>query len=266
MPRVNRSEADQQLVDAHGAEFLEVLARGLRTLMTFNAEHRSLTLSELSQATDLSRATVRRILYTLESLGYVTAEGRQFKLTPKVLGLAGAYLTSNDIASIMQPVVTRVTEEVNEACSAAVLDEADAVMIARASPPRIISVGLQLGFRLPAYCTAVGRVLLAGLSDDDLRRMLDSIVTRRLTSETVIDKSLLLEKVLAVREDGYSLVDQEVEEGFRSIAVPVLNTPRSTMCALHIGVPTHRAPMKRLTSEFLPLLIREASGVLPLFL
>jgi IclR family pca regulon transcriptional regulator len=266
MPRIRRSEADQQIVDQHGQDFLEVLARGLRILGLFNAERRQLTLSELSEIAELPRATVRRVLYTLERLGFVELEGRQFRLAPRVLTLSSAYLTSNPVPAVMQPVVARISRELQEACSAAVLDGHDAVMVARSSPVRIITVGLELGFRLPAFCSAVGRVLLAGLPDTDLHDCLASLEPVAFTPHTLLDKGAIRDRILAARADGFATVEQEIELGFSSIAVAVQRHDRATTCALHVGLPAQRATRKRMIDEFLPVLQRAAEEATSLML
>jgi IclR family pca regulon transcriptional regulator len=221
MPRVKRSEAERQLDEAAGPDFLEALARGLRVLQAFNRERRQATLCEVAQAVDLPRASVRRTLRTLVRLGFAETDGRLFRLTPRVLTLASAYLLSNAIADILQPAVERLTAEVGEACSAAVLDGDDVIMIAHASPNRVINVSAQIGFRLPALSSSLGRVLLAALDDRELAERLARSKPERLTPVTVVDRAALRGAILKVRDDGYSLVDEEVEMGFHSISVPL---------------------------------------------
>jgi IclR family pca regulon transcriptional regulator len=254
MPRLKRSAADQQLVDAAGPDFLEALARGLRVLETFNQDRKALTLSDVAKLVDLPRASVRRTLHTLVQLGYAETDDRMFRLTPRVLTLAGAYLSSNAVTDILQPALERLSEEVNESCSAAVLDVEDVMMIAHASPKRIIPVSAQLGFRLPAVATSLGRALLAALDDRHLDAFLSRVRLKRLTEFTLLDKRELRKAILKVRADGYALADQEAEIGFRSIAVPLKKRDGRTIAALNIGVHTERMPLKAMRGSFFPRL------------
>ena len=260
MPRVNRSKDDQQLVATAGPEFLEVLARGLKLIGLFNAERRAMTLSEVADLADLPRATARRVLHTLQALGFVAADGRLFTLTPRVLTLAAAYLGSNLVASVMTPIVGRVAADLDEACSAAVLDRGEAVMVARASPVRILSVGLDIGFRVPAYCSSLGRVLLAGLPEPELDAYFETLAPRPLTRHTRTDKAAIRATVETARHEGFSLVDEETEYGFRSIAVPVRRRDRNVVAALHVGVHLERASCRHMQQVFLPRLRAEAEA------
>src|SRR5262249_51333492 len=244
MPRLKRSAADQQLVDAAGPDFLEALARGLRWLEAFNQDRKALTLSDVAKLVDLPRASVRRTLHTLVQLGYAETDDRMFRLTPRVLTLAGAYLSSNAVTDILQPALERLSKATRESCSVAVLDGDEVMMIAHASPNRIIPVSAQIGFRLPAVATSLGRVLLAALDDRQLNEFLSRIRVRKLTEYTIGDKRELRKAILKVRADGYALADQEAEIGFRSIAVPLRKFDGRTIAALNIGVHTERTPLK----------------------
>jgi IclR family pca regulon transcriptional regulator len=259
MPRVKRSEAERQLDEAAGPDFLEALARGLRVLQAFNRERRQATLSEVAQSVDLPRASVRRTLRTLVRLGFAETDGRLFRLTPRVLTLASAYLLSNAIADILQPAVERLTAEVGEACSAAVLDGDDVIMIAHASPNRVLNVSAQIGFRLPALSSSLGRVLLAALDDRELAGRLARIKPERLTPATVVDRAALRGAILKVRDDGYSLVDEEVEMGFHSISVPLRRLDGAVIAALNIGVHGNRGSPDAMREMFLPKLLALAA-------
>ena len=264
MPRVRRSEQEQGNVDAHGPDFLESLARGLRVLTAFNVAPRPMTLSEVAKIADLPRATARRTLHTLESLGYVNNDGKLFALTCRVLTLASAYLSSNQISTVLQPVMDRIAGEVQEVCSAAILDGTDAVFIARASPTRVFLTGLEIGYRLPAFCTSVGRALLARLSDKKLAEFLSHIEPKALTPRTVFSKTKLKAIIVADRVQGYSLVDQEAEAGFRSIAVPVCRYDGSIVAAINIGAHVDRISLDRMRERFLPPLQQAAAEVQPM--
>jgi len=254
MPRLKRSAADQQLVAAAGPDFLEALARGLRVLEAFNHDRKALTLSDVAKLVDLPRASVRRTLHTLVQLGYAETDDRLFRLTPRVLTLAGAYLSSNAVTDILQPALERLSAEVNESCSAAVLDGEDVMMIAHASPKRVIPVSAQIGFRLPAVATALGRILLAALDDGQLDKFLSHIVPKKVTKSTIVDKKELRRAILKAREDGYALADQEVEFGFRSIAVPLRKLDGRNIAALNVGVHSERMPLKAMHGHFFPRL------------
>src|SRR4029077_2120480 len=264
MPRVTRSDQEQEDVAAHGPDYLESLARGLRILPAFNAAPRPMTLSEAAKIADLPRATARRTLLTLERLGYVRSDGKLFALTSRVLTLATAYLSSNQISTVLQPVMDRVAGEVQEVCSAAILDGAHAVFIARASPARVFLTGLEIGYRLPAFCTSVGRALLSRLSDKELALYLGQIEPKAQTAHTIVNKTKLKAIIAADRAQGYSLVDQEAEPGFRSVAVPVLRYDGAIVAALNIGAHVDRISVAQMRERFLPLLQRAAAEVRPL--
>jgi IclR family transcriptional regulator, pca regulon regulatory protein len=254
MPTFKRSAADQRLVEASGADFLEALARGLRVLEAFNQDRKQLTLSDIARLVDLPRASVRRTLHTLVQLGYAEMDDRLFRLTPRVLTLARAYLLSNAISDVLQPALERLSEEVDESCSAAVLDGEDIMMIAHASPKRMIPVSAQIGFRLPAVATALGRVLLAALDDRRLDKFLSHVQPKKVTKSTIVDRSELRKAILKARADGYALADQEVEIGFRSIAVPLRKLDGRIIAALNVGVHSERMPLKAMHGHFFPRL------------
>jgi IclR family pca regulon transcriptional regulator len=254
MPRVRRSAAERRQVDSAGPEFLEALARGLRVVEAFGREQRQLSLSDVARVVDLPRASVRRTLMTLVQLGYAESDGRLFRLTPRILTLASAYLLSNSISGILQPAVERMTASVGEACSAAVLDGDDVIMIAHASPNRVINLSAQIGLRLPAVSSSLGRVLLAAMDDPALNKLLARIKPQKLTPVTVVDSTTLRRAILKTRDDGYSLVDQEVETGFRSISVPLRRLDGGVIAALNIGVHSNRVTLDTMRSAFLPKL------------
>ena len=191
MPRIKRLPAEERLAQDAGPEFLEALARGLRVIQTFGQEHRQLSLSDVAKLVDLPRASVRRTLHTLIHLGFAETDGRMFRLTPRVLMLAGAYLGSNPISSILQPALERLSADINEGCSAAVLDGDDMVMIAHASPARVLQLSGQIGLRIPAVSSSLGRILLAQFDDDRLEQFLTRVQPKRLTPQTILNKDEL---------------------------------------------------------------------------
>lgn len=263
MPRIKRSDAEERLADTAGPEFLEALARGLRIIQTFGQDRRQLSLSDVAKRVELPRASVRRTLHTLIHLGYAETDGRMFRLTSKVLTLAGAYLLSNPISTILQPALERLSAELNEGCSAAVLDGDDVVMIAHASPPRVLQLGGQVGLRLPAISSSLGRILLASFDDDQLEDFLARSKPTQLTPHTIVDKSALRQAILKARSDSYSLVDQEVELGFRSISVALRRLDGKPVGSLNVGVHSERGPIDIMRSRFLPRLQTLAREIQP---
>ena len=259
MSRLRPIDAERRRESGVGPDFSEALARGLQIIGAFDEAHRQMSLSDVARAVDLPRATARRALHTLAHLGYVESDGRLFRLTPKILRLAGAYLTTNPISMILQGVCDRITRATGEPCSAAVLQADEVVMIARAVPAQVLPVGAGIGFRLPAYCSALGRVLLAAGSDEAVHGYLDRVELARFTPRTVTDPALLARAIAVAREDGYAFVDQEVEHGFRSIAVPLHRFDGAAIGALNIGAHAERAGEAAMLEEYLPLLRREAA-------
>lgn len=244
--------------------FVEALARGLAVIRSFDQGHERLTMSEVAQRTQLSRATARRFLLTLQALGYIAGDGKYFWLTPKVLSLGYAYLSSTPLPRLLQPALERVSEELHESCSASILEDNEIVYIARAATRRVISIGLGVGSRLPAYCTSMGRILLAALDDDLLGDYLMTTPLKPLTPYTLTDPVLLKAELERVRAQGYALVDQELELGLRSIAVPVRNTRGRVLAAMNVGVQAGRVDMAEMLERFLPALQRAAQSLAPL--
>jgi IclR family pca regulon transcriptional regulator len=263
MPRVKRSAEEQRAIEAGSPEFVESLARGLRVIAAFNTAPRPMMLSDVAKIAGLSRATARRTLHTLESLGFVETDGKLFSLTAKVLTLASAYLSSNQVSTVLQPIMDRLASETQEVCSVAILDGAEAVFVARASPARVFSTGLEIGLRLPAYCSSVGRVLLGRLSDRELADFLNRVGIKAMTPHTVVDTATLHAMIVTDRRQGYSLVDQEAEPGFRSIAVPIRRYDGGIVAAMNIGAHVDRISIGHMLDRFLPLLKAAADEAQP---
>jgi IclR family transcriptional regulator, pca regulon regulatory protein len=258
MARLQKIDAERRAAEDRGPDFSEALARGLKIIQAFNAETRAMTLADVARRIDLPRATARRALVTLQSLGFVETDGRLFRLTPRILKLAGAYLNANAVTTILQPACERLARTLQESCSAAVLDGEEIVMIAHAGPQRLMTAGAGVGFRLPAFCTSLGRVLLASFTDERLDAFLKTLKPQGLTPHTQTDKAKLRRAILAIRGDGYAMADQEAELGFRSIAVPVCRYDGTVVAALNIGAHVQRAATDKIKSEFLPALRAEA--------
>ncbi|MGD9923981.1 MAG: IclR family transcriptional regulator C-terminal domain-containing protein [Pseudorhodoplanes sp.] len=254
MPRIRRSEPEERLAETAGPEFLEALARGLRIIQTFGQDRRQLSLSDIAKLVGLPRASVRRTLHTLIHLGFAETDGRMFRLTPRVLMLAGAYLSSNPVSTLIQPALERLSTDIGEACSAAVLDGDDMVMIAHASPARVLQLSGQIGMRLPAVSSSLGRILLASFDDERLDALLSRVRPKPLTAQTVTGKNELRRAILRARAEGYSLVDQEVELGFRSISVALQRLDGKALGSLNVGAHTERGSLDTMVDRFLPKL------------
>ncbi|WOH51352.1 IclR family transcriptional regulator C-terminal domain-containing protein [Bradyrhizobium sp. sBnM-33] len=258
MPKLKRAVG----ADNRGAtDFIESLDRGLRVLEIFGGSRQPMTLSDLAKAADLPRATARRILFTLERAGFVVTDGKLFRLMPRVLVLASSFLASNHVVSVLQPALDRLSSEAQEIASMAILDGNEVVFIARASPTRIFSAGIDIGYRLPAFCTSVGRVLLSRLADDELAAALDGMELAPLTPFTLTDKKLLLKTIIADRVQGYSLVDREAEPGFRSVSVPVRRYDGAIVAAINMGAHVDRVSSAEMIERFLPRLREAAASV-----
>ena len=242
-------------------DFVESLDRGLRLLQAFGERAAPMTLSEIAAAAGLPRATARRILFTLQHGGYVASDGKLFALTPHVLTLAGAYLRANQVVAVLQPVLDHIAVAAQEISSLAVLDGDAVVFIARGSPTRMFSGGVDIGYRLPAFCTAVGRALLGRFTDAELKAKLPAMKRAALTPQTVTDPKRLLAVIAADRARGYSLVDREAEPHFRSIAVPVRRYDGTIVAAINIGAHVDRVSTEEMIKRFLPLLREGAEGV-----
>lgn len=260
MPKIKRDD------ELSNTDFIESLDRGLRVIEQFGADTRAMTLSDVAKATDLPRATARRILFTLERRGYVSSDGKMFALTPKVLTLAGSYMTSNQIVTILQPVLDQLSNAAQEISSLAVLLGPEVVFVARASPARVFSSGIDLGYRLPAYCSSVGRAMLGRYSNEELDKTISEMTLTAMTPFTLTDKEAVKAAIIVDREKGYSLVDREAEPGFRSISVPVRRYDGTIVAAINIGAHVDRVSTGEMIDRFLPLLREAAATEKPLLL
>ncbi len=235
------------------ADFVQSLERGLLVIRAFDAEHRELGLSEVARISGLTRAAARRFLLTLERLGYVTVSEGRFSLTPRVLELGYAYLSSLSLPQVAQPHMEALVAQVNESSSISVLDDTDVVYVARVPTRRIMSITLSVGTRLPAYATSMGRVLLAALPEEELDERLARIELRPLSAHTITDVVALRAVLDRVRRQGWAAVDQELEEGLRSLAVPIHDASGRVIAALNVSVHASRGTMTSLRREVLPL-------------
>ena len=261
MPKLKRPDRAERATD-----FVESLDPGLRLLKKFGDKSGPMTLSDLARAAELPRATARRILFTLERGGFVATDGKLFTLTPHVLTLAASYLRSSQVVSVLQPVLDRIASAAQEISSLSVLDSDEVVFIARGSPARVFSAGLDIGYRLPAFCTSVGRAMLGQLDNTELAAKLAAMRRETMTSSTVTDPKLLLAAIVTDREKGYSLVDREAEPGFRSISVPIRRYDGTIVAAINMGAHIDRVSTFEMIDRFLPLLRGGAESVRSLLL
>jgi IclR family pca regulon transcriptional regulator len=256
-PRAAREQTERD------PEFVRALAKGLTVIESFDAQNAAMTLSAVAKRAGLPRGTARRLLHTLQELGYAGSDGKLFYLKPRVLTLGFAYLHSQNLWQLAQPYMVELVEKVHESCSVAVLDGTDIVYVARVpTAARIMSINLGIGTRLPAFATSMGRVLLSGLTDGEIESLLDQAgPVPRYTNKTVTDASGLLREIDTVRRQGWALIDQELEVGLRSVAVPIIDSERRTVAALNIGTHASRWPIQKLTQEVLPELKRTAAAI-----
>jgi len=240
---------------------MQSLARGLDVLRAFGGGRAQLSIGDVARVTGLSRAAARRCLYTLTTLGYATSADGRYELTPAVLSLGHGYLSSTAVARVAQPILERVSDTLHESSSLAVLDRDEIVYIARAATRRILSIGLAVGSRLPAACTSMGRVLLACADDATRARYLARVTLVKHTPRTIVDKDELATELARVRAAGHAIVDQELELGLRSLAVPVRGSNRTVIAAINVGVHAGRTDKQTLLREFLPVLQRAAAEI-----
>ena len=246
--------------------FMTSLARGLLVIQAFSHQRLHLSISQLSKRTELSRASVRRCLHTLSKLGFAgTDDGKNFYLRPRVLMLGHSYLSSMPLATAAQPILEHLSQILHESCSIALLDGTEIVYVARANVTRIMAIDLGVGTRLPAFCTSMGRVLMANLPPEELEGVLPRIEFTRYTDRTVTSIERLKQVMGTVRREGYALVDQELEIGLRSMAVPVRNSGGRVMAAINVGAHGQRVSAQDMQTRFLPYL-RAAAQELSLLL
>jgi IclR family pca regulon transcriptional regulator len=235
-------------------DFVSGFARGLRVIEAFEETRQRLSIAEASKLTGLDRATVRRSLLTLAELGYADYDGKFFALTPKILRLGHAYLSATPLPALIQPHLDQLSEKAGQSASASVLDGTEIVYIARASQRRVMSINLTPGSRLPAYCASMGRVLLASLPEGEARAILERSDLKQNTPHTRTDPEELMAEFSRVRTQGYAIIDQELEIGLCSIAVPIENDRGQTVAAINIGAPAAHISALEMSERYLPLL------------
>jgi len=248
-------------VQVRNSDFVQSLDRGLAVIRAFGPDRERLSLSEVARATGLTRAATRRFLLTLVKLGYVRSDGREFSLRPRVLELGYAYLSGLAMPEIAAPHLEELVAQVRESSSISVLDGHHIVYVARVPTKRIMTVAISVGTRFPAYATSMGRVLLAGLSPEDLDRYLEEAVLEPITARTVSDPDRLREIVGEVGRQGYAIVDQELEEGLRAIAAPIRGPGESVTAAINLSAHASRVSLAAMRADLLPALLDTASRI-----
>ncbi|HBC36802.1 MAG TPA: IclR family transcriptional regulator [Marinobacter adhaerens] len=246
---------DEQILKPGDRDYVGALASGLEVLQAFDADHPRMTLSEVAARTDMDRAKARRFLLTLHALGFVKRTGRQFELTPRVLQLGYAYQASNQYRAVIQQYLEDITAELGESSSLAVLDGDDVVYVVRsAARHRLMAITLSVGTRLPAAYTSMGRVLLAQLPQNELEIYIDRIQLERHTLSSITEKNVLREEIDKARNLGYAVLDQELDLGLRSVAVPAYSASGELLGALNISTNAARVDMDTLLNVYLPRL------------
>jgi IclR family pca regulon transcriptional regulator len=242
-------------------DFVASLEKGLLVIEAFDASRPRLTLSDVAKLTGITRAAARRYLRTLTKLNYADFDGRYFSLSPRILRLGYAYLSSTSLSTRLQPFLERISEETGESSSAAILDGDDIVYIARSATRRIMSIGLGVGSRLPAYCTSLGRAILAYQPEKEIEAYLQRVRLEPRTPKTVTSKAELRTILEATRAQGYALVNEELEFGLRSISVPLIQKNGQVLIALNVSAQAGRISAAEMEKQLLPSL-RAASEAL----
>jgi IclR family pca regulon transcriptional regulator len=242
-------------------EYVQAVERVFAVILAFDRDRPSLTLSEVGRATGLTRGTARRFLLTLQRLGYVSCEDHRFALTPRLLDLGHAFLASNSCWDVVHDHLERLVTEVDDSSSAAVLDGADILYVVRVPRKRVFSSAVEVGTRLPAHATSLGRVMLAHLGEDELDHYLGSVALVPFTQRTVTDPGALRAQLKVVREQGWCVLDQELEIGLRSVAVPLRDRRGRVFAAANVATATARVTLDRLRRSHLPALLRTAEAI-----
>ncbi|MFK8250087.1 IclR family transcriptional regulator [Ancylobacter terrae] len=245
-------------------DFIGGFAKGLRVIEAFDAASPKMTIAHIAATTGLDRATARRCLLTLAELGYARYDGKYFELTPRVLRLGHAYLAATPLPRLLQPHLDRLSEEVGQSASASVLEGTEIVYVARAAQKRVMSINLTPGSRLPAWCASMGRVLLAALPEGEAQAILARSDIRPHTGLTRTEPGALMAEIARIRAQGYAVIDQELELGLCSIAVPLRDARDRVVAALNIGASAAQMPAADMPGRFLPALRKVQAELRPL--
>ena len=247
--------------DAAGRDTVGSLQKGLAVLEILAAHPAGLTLTEMAEKAGLTRAGARRFLLTLTISGYAVQDGRKFSLSPRLLSVARSYVQGASLWSYAEPFLRKAAAELNESCSAAVLSGEDVVYVARVPGRHILSVALHVGTRLPAWCTSMGRVLLSGLPMPELQEFLAVAAIEPKTPKSIVDREKLAILISKAATDGYAIVDEELELGLRSIAVPIRDASRKIVAAINISTQSSRFTPAEMRREILPKLKAAAGSI-----
>jgi IclR family pca regulon transcriptional regulator len=261
MARLRATDAAKRAASGYGPDFLEAFARGLRVIGAFSREKTHMTLSDVARATDLPKPSVRRALYTLTCLGLAASDGRTFRLTPKIMELASAYLGSNLVSTVVQPACERLAEKTEQSVFAAVLEGYDIVMIAHSLHGRPDVLAPTIGLRRPAFNTAAGRVILSQLPAAQFDAWLDKLEPKVMTDFTVTDKKALRAEILHVREQGYAITAQEMRRGFHAVAVPLKRYDGATIAAVCVAAWVEDSSIGSFAEKYLSPLRDEAQAL-----
>lgn len=242
-------------------DFVGSLAKGLKVIEAFGHDSARLSIAQVAEFTGLDRATSRRSLLTLHELGYADYDGKFFSLTPRVLRLGIGALAAMPLAQLVQPWLDQLSDRIGQSVSVSILDRTDIVYVARAQQRRVMSIGLMPGSRLPAHCTSMGRVLLAALPEAEARAIVEGSDLTPRTAFSLTDPEEVLARIAEVGRLGYALIDQEVETGLRSIAVPVLDARGATVAALNTGMAATQDGTDTLVRNYLPALQKVQAGL-----
>lgn len=242
-------------------DIIASLAKGLRVIGCFGAETPRLSIADVAGVTGFDRATARRCLLTLHAEGYADYDGKHFTLTPRILRLGMSALASLPLPQIVQPWLDQLAERIGQSCSVSILDGTEIVYLARAAQKRVMSIGLMPGSRLPAFCTSMGRVLLAALPFEDACAAIDASDLTPRTAMSLTDPDEIMARIAHARAEGYAIIDQEIEDGLRSIAVPVYDSSGEIVAALNSGMAATQADPADLARDYLPALLKVQAGL-----
>lgn len=250
---------EEETLSPDSRDFVTALASGLEVIRAFDQEHPRMTLSEVAQRTGMNRAKARRFLLTLHALGYIRKQQRYFELAPPVLNLGYAFLSANNYRGVIQQCLEAITAQTGESSSLGLLEGNDVIYVARsAARHRLMAITLSVGTRLPAAYTSMGRILLAQKTESDLDAYLDQVDLHRHTDKTIVTVSRLKEEIIQARQQGYAIVDQELDPGLRSLAVPAFDAQGKLLGAINISTNVARVDLDTLLKEHLPLLQEKA--------
>lgn len=238
------------------SDFVQSLEKGLNVIRVFDQDNTRMTLTEVAKRVDLTRANARRILLTLQFLGYVksSVDGKYFSLSPKILDLGYSYLSSLGLPEIAKPYMEKLAAQVQESCSLSTNEGHDIIYIARVQTKRIMTISLGVGTRLPIHCTSMGRVIVSQMPSEEREKLMDKIELKAYSSKTITNRALWKKEIMKIKEQGWGLVDQELEEGVRSIAVPIIDSRNCTIAALNISGHASRVSVEEMINRFLPQL------------